>query len=107
MFVEELEVEGVLEVTAVEEPVDTGQESTVHSKRSGSRTVNAHGAPGTETAVVFQLQGERSQLGARPEIQAACNLEIGVVGRDYGVAVLVVVIVIDKEEGVIAFGPLK
>ena len=77
----------------------TSEESAVH--REGA-VIDSGGAvqvtPGTKSAVIFQLEAERSQGGFTPEVQTTGNLEIGIIRRNDRVPVFVVVIVIDEEE---------
>ena len=94
ILVQELEVQRILKITAVQEPVDAGEERAVHGEGAH------HIAEGAETAVVLHLEAERCETGVTPEVQAARNLEVSVARRDNLVSILVVVVIVDEEEGV-------
>jgi len=84
-LVEEFEVEGVGEIIAVQEVIDTEEEVLVYSHK----------------AVILYLKAQGSKCGVAPEIEAAGNLHVAAAGSlVHTVIVLGVVIVVDEEEGV-------
>ena len=84
-LVKELEIEGVTEVAAVQEVIQAEEEVLVYPHE----------------AVVLYLEAERSESAVLPEVQAACNLHVASARRlVYALGVLVVVIIINEEEGV-------
>lgn len=89
VFIQQLEVECVAEVLAVDEPVYSGKEGVVY----GISLVDA--------SVIFDVEAQWCQRRVLPEVQAACNLEIGAAGRnDLPGRVPGVEVVVDEEEGV-------
>ena len=101
LLVQELQVQRVVEVSAVQEPVHAKEEGAVYRESAISHAGDAvQVAPGAEAAVVFDLEAQRREGRVAPEVQAAGDLEVRVVRGDYPVPVLVVVVVVDEEEGV-------
>ena len=69
IFTENLQVQCVLEILAVEKPVKTAKESMIDF------IVLIY------TAVILDMNAERCKFAVLPEIQAAGNLEIGAAWR--------------------------
>ena len=89
LLVEDLEVEGIVEVGRMHEVVDAEEECAVDTEAE------------SQTAVVLVLEAEGAQGAVLPEVQAAGDLEVRTAGRDdLSAGVLVVVVVVDEEEGV-------
>ena len=78
----------------MQEIIYTKEERAVHRERKAQIRGCA------ESSVVLYLKAQGSKCAVAPEIEAACNLKVGVVGRNNGVALAVVVIVIDEEGSV-------
>ena len=89
---ENLQVQCILIVSTMDEPVDTAEEGMV------DRVVAVN------TAVVLYMDAERSEFAVLPEVKATGNLEIASVRRHILIfGVLLVVIVVDEEESVTPF----
>ena len=82
---EKLEVEGILEILAVQEVVKTHEEIGVFE---------------VDTAIVLHMQAEGCHRGVLPEIEAAGNLHVGAAGAYFLVIHLVIEVVVNEEEGV-------
>jgi hypothetical protein len=88
-LVERLDIEGIPEVLAVQEVIQSGQEGVVDL----ITPVNA--------SVILHLQAEGSDGAVAPEIQATGNLQIGAAGSIYLVVVVSgVEVVVEEEEGI-------
>ena len=64
IFAENLEVQCILEILAVEEPVNTAEECMIDFVRT------------VHTAIVLHMEAERGELAVLPEIQATGDLEV-------------------------------
>ena len=91
IFIQDLEVEGVAEVLAVNEPVGSHEEGMIDAVSL------------VDSAVVLDMDAERCGLAFLPEVQAAGNLEIGTSRRHFFIVHFLAVVIVDEEEGVAPF----
>ena len=91
IFAENLEVQCVLEILAVEEPVNTAEECMIDVVRI------------VHTAIVLDMEAERGELAVLPEIQATRDLEISTAWSFVAIFFSCLVVVVNEEECVTPF----
>lgn len=95
ILAENLEVQCILEIFAVDEPVETSEEGVVD-------VICA-----IYSAVVLHMKAERSEFAVLPEIQAACNLEISSAWCFVAILLFCLVVIVNEEECVTPFVPIE
>lgn len=97
VFIEEFQVEDVLEVLCVEAVVESDECGMMNTVTAERPTLSLEES---ETTVVLDLHAQVAGFGLLPEIEAACDLAVGHEGGVLGVHGVDVIIKIDEGEGV-------
>ncbi len=88
LLVQDLEVQCIVEVAGMQEIVDTEEECAVDAETQ------------SQAAVVLIVEAEGGYGAVLPEIKATGDFEVASAGGDDRAVELVVVVVVDEEEGV-------